>query len=150
MADLYQGGYAVYVATNQSGIGRGLFTRKDLDAIHAKLMKLVEEKGGAIAGIYYCPHKPEDHCECRKPKPGLLKRIERHLGHSLAGVPVIGDSVRDLEAGRACNCVPILVKTGVGTRTLNELRRDQHPLLEDLRIFDSLADAAKALLNNRL
>jgi D-glycero-D-manno-heptose 1,7-bisphosphate phosphatase len=150
MAELYQAGYAIYVATNQSGIGRGLFSLEDLDAIHTRLIKLVEEKGGAIAGIYYCPHRPEDHCDCRKPKPGLLKQIESHLGHSLAGVPIIGDSVRDLEAGRACNCIPILVKTGVGTRTLNELKREQHPLLQDLRVFDSLADAVKSLLNDRL
>lgn len=150
MAELYQNGYAIYIVTNQSGIGRGLFSHEDLGAIHAKLIKLVKEKGGAIAGIFYCPHKPEDHCECRKPKTGLLKRIERHLGHSIAGVPIIGDSMRDLEAGKACNCLPILVKTGIGTRTLNELRRNQHPLLKDLRVFDSLADAAKALLNDGL
>jgi D-glycero-D-manno-heptose 1,7-bisphosphate phosphatase len=150
MAELYRAGYAIYVATNQSGIGRGLFSLEDLDAIHAMLIKLVEEKGGAIAGIYYCPHRPEDHCDCRKPKPGLLKQIETHLGHSLAGVPIIGDSVRDLEAGKACSCVPILVKTGEGLRTLNDLKRKQHPLLQDLRVFDSLADAARALLNDRL
>jgi D-glycero-D-manno-heptose 1,7-bisphosphate phosphatase len=150
MAELYRAGYAIYVATNQSGIGRGLFSLEDLDAIHAMLIKLVEEKGGAIAGIYYCPHRPEDHCDCRKPKPGLLKQIERHLGHSLSGVPIIGDSVRDLEAGRACSCIPILVKTGIGMRTLNELKRERHPLLRNLRVFDSLADAADALLNDRL
>ena len=150
MADLYRAGYAIYVATNQSGIGRGLFSLEDLDAIHAMLIKLVEEKGGAIAGIYYCPHRPEDHCDCRKPKPGLLKQIERHLGHSLSGVPFIGDSMRDLEAGRACSCIPILVKTGIGMRTLKELKKEQHPLLQNLRVFDSLADAANALLNDRL
>jgi D-glycero-D-manno-heptose 1,7-bisphosphate phosphatase len=150
MAKLYQAGYAIFVATNQSGIGRGLFSLEELDAIHAKLARLVEEKGGAIAGIHYCPHKPEDHCGCRKPKPGLLKEIERDLGHSLAGIPIIGDSRRDLEAGSACSCMPILVKTGEGMRTLSGLEKEHHPLLQALRVFDSLADAASALLNDRL
>jgi D-glycero-D-manno-heptose 1,7-bisphosphate phosphatase len=121
IAALSQAGFRVYIATNQSGIARGLVTPADLTAIHARLRAAVAAAGGAIAGIYFCPHGPDDGCDCRKPAPGLLRRIEAELGWPLASVPVIGDSARDLAAAAAVGARGILVLTGNGRRTAAEL-----------------------------
>src|SRR5690606_36790302 len=101
IASLCRAGYRVVVATNQSGVGRGLFDLPTLEAIHARMIAAVEAAGGQLAGIFVCPHAPDAGCDCRKPRPGLLRQIEACFGESLAGRPVIGDSVRDLEAGAA-------------------------------------------------
>lgn len=141
IARLKQAGFTVVVATNQSGIARGLFGLDALAAMHDKLAGLLAELGAGVDGIYYCPHGPEDSCDCRKPLPGLLQQIAEHFGVSLAGVPVIGDSGRDLEAARAVGAQPILVRTGKGERTL-----EQAEGLEDVPVYDDLAAAADALL----
>ena len=124
MARLHKAGYRIAVATNQSGIGRGLFTERTLEAINDLMTREVEAAGGALDGIYYCPHRPEQGCSCRKPAPGLLERIARDLGESLRGVPVIGDKLSDLQAARAVRARPILVRTGNGQRTYEELGED--------------------------
>ena len=100
IARLTQNGFTVAVASNQSGIGRGLYDRATLAAIHRKMRRAAAAAGGAIDRIVFCPHRPEDGCECRKPAPGLLRRLGEHYGMALRGVPVIGDSLRDLEAAR--------------------------------------------------
>jgi D-glycero-D-manno-heptose 1,7-bisphosphate phosphatase len=143
IARLSNNGFSVAVATNQSGLGRGLFTLDDLEAMHQRLEELVEDAGGEVAGIFYCPHTPDDNCECRKPKAGLIDAIERELGESARGAWMIGDSQRDLEAGLARGCVPVLVLTGKGTGTRPRLTGDTW---QDLLVFDDLAAAADALL----
>ena len=148
IAALYKAGFNVYVASNQSGLGRGLFSQQDLDAMHARLGQLLAAEGAALAGIFYCPHRPEDNCPCRKPSPGLLRQIGTHANASLHNVPLVGDSLRDLEAAIAVGCQPILVKTGKGEKTLAKLRAQQSQLLPQLSIFDSLAQVADNLLEH--
>ena len=146
IAALSQAGYSVYIATNQSGLGRGLFGLRELEEIHRRLEQLVAAAGGEIAGIFYCPHAPDEGCDCRKPAPGLIRQIEAHAGTRAQGAPVIGDSLRDLEAGLALGCRPVLVRTGKGEQTLRALESSAAPLLRTLAVFDDLAAAAKAIL----
>ena len=139
---LSQAGYTLAVASNQSGLARGLFAEADLAAMHAKLHGLVEAAGGRIDRIVVCPHGPDDGCDCRKPKPGLLRQLAEHYGRELGGVPVVGDSLRDLEAAAAVGARPILVRTGNGQRTEAQLPA----ALADIDVFDSLADVADRLI----
>lgn len=117
IAKLNQWGYRVVVATNQSGIGRGLFEMDTLNAIHEKMMKAAAQAGGRIDAIFFCPHTNADKCACRKPKAGMLEEIASRYNASLEGVPAIGDSLRDLEAAIAVRAQPILVLTGKGKKT---------------------------------
>ena len=137
-------GFTIAVATNQSGVGRGLYSLIDLANIHARMIEAIEDEGGHIEMIAFCPHTPEDLCECRKPKPGLLKRISKELEIGLDGVPVIGDSKRDMEAARAVNARPMLVKTGCGLQEL-----EKYPDLAELEIHADLAAAIDALVLER-
>lgn len=146
IARLAKAGYRVVVATNQSGIGRGLFDLDDLEAMHARLTALVEDQGGELSGIFYCPHTPEDHCQCRKPAAGLLDAIAEEFAASLAGVPLIGDSLRDLQAGLKHHCTPILVRTGKGAVTETKLTSQVEPELRQAAVFDDLAQAVSYLL----
>ncbi len=118
IARLNRAGYTVAVATNQSGVGRGLFDLATLEAMHEKLARLLAQEGGRVDHIVYCPHAPGEGCDCRKPRPGLMRQIAAHYKTSLTGVPVIGDSLRDLEAARAVGARPMLVRSGKGERTL--------------------------------
>lgn len=120
IARLNQAGYRVVVATNQSGIGRGLFDMDTLNAIHNKMHRELATAGGRIDAIFYCPHSNDSNCECRKPKPGLFERIATSLNADLRGVPTVGDSLRDLQAGAAVGCSPMLVLTGKGSKTQAE------------------------------
>jgi D-glycero-D-manno-heptose 1,7-bisphosphate phosphatase len=117
IARLNQAGYRVVVATNQSGVGRGLFDMDTLNTIHDKMHKALFTLGGRVDAVFYCPHAADSDCDCRKPKPGMYKRIAETLNVNLAGVPAIGDSLRDLQAGAAVGCLPILVLTGKGAKT---------------------------------
>lgn len=117
IARLNQAGYRVVVATNQSGVGRGLFEMDTLNAIHDKMHKTLALVGGRIEAVFFCPHTNADHCDCRKPKPGLLREIAARFNVDLAGVPAIGDSLRDLQAAVAVGAQPILVRTGKGVKT---------------------------------
>ncbi len=146
IAQLSRAGFTVAVATNQSGLARGLFELEDLEAMHQRLSQLVIEAGGELGGIFYCGHHPDDGCDCRKPRTGLLQAIERELGESTRGAWFIGDSMGDLDAATASGSVPILVRTGKGERTLAQLRAAEDPRLETLRIFPDLAAAAVALI----
>lgn len=118
IARLTRDGWRVVVATNQSGLARGLFEMTTLNAIHAKMHKAAAQAGGRIEAVFYCPHAAEMNCECRKPKTGLFNEIATRYGIGLLGVPAIGDSLRDLEAAASVGARPMLVKTGKGTKTL--------------------------------
>ena len=140
IAKLQQAGYTIAVATNQSGVGRGLYDEETLFAIHQKMQLLLKPLDVAIDFIAYCPHKPEDGCDCRKPKAGLFEQIAKHYQIDLNNVPTIGDSLRDLQAGVAAGCQPILVRTGNGKKT------EVHPdLPEHTLIFNDLAQACDYL-----
>lgn len=120
IARLKQAGYRVVVATNQSGVGRGLFDMDTLNAIHEKMHKAVFAAGGRLDAIFYCPHPADSACDCRKPKPGMFKRISETLNVNLKGVPAVGDSLRDLQACAVLGCQPIVVRTGKGEKTLTD------------------------------
>lgn len=141
IADLSCAGFRVVVASNQSGVGRGLFSIETLGAIHQRMTQAVEGAGGRLAGIYFCPHRPDDGCDCRKPLPGLLRRIEADFGLSLAGRPAIGDSYRDLEAAWQVGARAMLVRTGNGGATAQRLGKD-----DAVEIFTDLAAAARQLI----
>lgn len=140
IARLSKAGWTIAVATNQSGIARGYYDLATLDAMHARLRELVAEQGGELGIIQYCPHGPDDGCDCRKPRPGMLKRIALHYGVELAGIWFVGDSSGDLEAALAVDCQPVLVKTGKGERTLAKT------LPAGTLVFDDLAAVAAHLL----
>ncbi len=112
IARLNHAGWHVVVATNQSGLGRGLFDMGALNAMHAKLNQLLAKQGGRIDAVFFCPHPPDAACDCRKPLPGLVQQIGARYGVDLAKVPVVGDSLRDLQAGAALGCPVHLVRTG--------------------------------------
>ena len=145
MAALSKAGYRIAIATNQSGLSRGYFTLDQLEEIHARLCQLVEEKGGSIAGIFYCPHLPDEGCHCRKPATGLLEAIETELGESVVGAWFIGDSLKDLQAARAMSCRPALVLSGKGEKTCAQLRSPDVDLTDPagVPVFKDLAAAAE-------
>ena len=118
IARLTQWGWRVVVCTNQSGVGRGLFVMDTLNAIHDKMVRAVSQAGGRIDAIFFCPHTNADKCACRKPKPGMFLEIAARYNVDLAGVPAIGDSLRDLQAAHAAGARPVLVLTGKGEQTL--------------------------------
>jgi D-glycero-D-manno-heptose 1,7-bisphosphate phosphatase len=120
IARLNQNGYKVVVATNQSGIGRGLFDMETLNSIHSKMHKALFAVGGRVDAVFYCPHAADSACDCRKPMPGMFKRISETLNANLKGVPAIGDSLRDLKACAVLGCQPMLVHTGKGNKTKAE------------------------------
>ena len=143
IAALSRAGFTVAVASNQSGLARDLFDRNALGAMHRKLRRLVGRAGGRVDRIVVCPHGPDDACACRKPRPGLLRRLARHYNATLAGVPVIGDSQRDLQAAAAVGARPILVRTGNGRQTEMGLPT----ALQAIEIYDDLSAAAAALIS---
>lgn len=144
MARLTHAGYHVVVVSNQSGIGRGLFTYDDLFAMHDKLIRLAAEPGGRVDGIFFCPHAPDDGCDCRKPGTGMLREIARRLQITLTQVPFIGDSLKDVRAARAAGARPMLVRTGSGAAT--EQAADGG--LIGVPVFDDLPAAVGALTSN--
>jgi len=118
IALLNQSGYRVAIATNQSGIARGLFDMAILNAIHDKMHKALAQVGGRVDAVFYCPHSADDHCDCRKPKTGMIVDIARRFSVDLKEVPAVGDALRDLQAFANAGCQPILVRTGKGEQTL--------------------------------
>lgn len=140
IARLTQAGYRVVVATNQSGIARGLFDMTTLNAIHDAMHRAVHQAGGRIDAIFFCPHAADSNCECRKPRPGMLREIAKRFNVSLDGVPVVGDALRDVQAAAAVGARPILVLTGKGTKT-----RASQELPEGTEVFADLAAVAAHL-----
>ena len=141
IARLNQAGYRVVVATNQSGIGRGLFGMTTLTEIHEKMFKSLNQVGGRIDAVFYCPHAANSNCDCRKPKPGMFQQIGLRFGVDLDDVPAIGDGLRDLQAAHAVGARPFLVLTGKGERTHAEGN-----LPPGTMVFPDLAFAVTALL----
>lgn len=145
IARLHREGYKVLVATNQSGVGRGLFEMDTLGRIHTKMVDAVRAKGGEIDGIFFCPHAPDDNCHCRKPSPGLFEEIADRLKIGLEGVYAVGDSERDVIAARAVAARPVLVRTGKGERTLRKGKN-----LGEVPVFADLAAFVNGLLVGKL
>jgi D-glycero-D-manno-heptose 1,7-bisphosphate phosphatase len=116
IARLNQAGWHTVVATNQSGLGRGLFDMAALNAMHLKMNQLLHRLGGRVDAVFFCPHTELETCTCRKPLPGLFSQIGERYGVALEEVPVVGDSLRDLQAGMAAGCPTHLVRTGKGAR----------------------------------
>lgn len=141
IARLSKAGWTVAVATNQSGVARGYYDLATLDSMHQRLRDLVAEQGGELGVVVYCPHGPDEGCDCRKPKPGMLLQIAQHYAADLRGIWFVGDSRGDLDAALAVDCQPVLVKTGKGERTLTS------PLPEGTLVFDDLAAVADQLLS---
>ncbi len=142
IARLNQAGYRVVVASNQSGIGRGLFETDTLMAIHDKMLKALAQAGGRIDAIFFCPHTNADNCDCRKPKPGMYREIAARFNVDLAGVPAIGDSLRDLQVAATVGAQPMLVLTGKGRKTV-----DDPALPPDTQVFPDLAAAVAHIVN---
>ncbi len=145
IARLNHAGYIVMVVTNQSGIARGFFDVDTLNRMHEKLRRLLSNCGGHIDGIFFCPHGPDENCECRKPQPGMLREIAHRLDTSLQGVPMVGDSLKDIQSAQAVGAVPLLVKTGKGERTLAKGEG-----LSDVPVFENLAECVESLLAGNL
>jgi len=142
IARLTREGWRVVVATNQSGLARGLFEMATLNAIHSKMHKAVAQAGGRIEAVFYCPHAADMNCDCRKPKSGMFDEIAARYGSDLRGVPAIGDSLRDLQAAANVGASPWLVRTGKGERTLAA-----GGLPENTAVYADLGEAVERLLN---
>ena len=143
VARLNQAGYRVVVATNQSGVARGLFTMATLNAIHQKMHDTAQQVGAHFDAVFFCPHASSDHCDCRKPKAGMLHGLATRFEVSLKNVPTVGDSLRDLQAGFVAGCKPYLVLTGKGEKT-----RDAGGLPPGTTIHENLAAVVDLLLKN--
>lgn len=140
IASLYHAGWTVAVATNQSGLARGYYDETELEAMHDKLRELLAGQQAQIGLIAYCPHGPDDGCDCRKPAIGLLEQIAAHYQQDLSGVWFVGDSLRDLQAAVKAGAQPVLVKTGKGVATLEKT------LPDGTLVFDDLTAVAERLL----
>lgn len=140
IARLTQAGYRIVVATNQSGIARGLFDMATLNAIHDAMHRAAAQAGGRIDAIFFCPHAADSDCECRKPRPGMLLEIARRFNVPLDEVCMVGDAVRDVQAAAAAGARPVLVLTGKGRKT-----QQAGDLPRDTQVFDDLAAFAEHL-----
>ena len=143
IARLNRAGYAVAVATNQSGLARGYFDLKTLSAIHRKMDSMLAEKGGKIDAVFYCPHGPKDGCDCRKPKPGLLNDIGKRFQANLENVFFVGDTLGDIKAALAANAKPVLVTTGKGEGTKKLLKEKG---FSDVPVYKNLAKVVDYIL----
>jgi len=147
IAGLSQAGYNIVIITNQSGIGRGLLSADMLAEIHVRMIDHIQQHGGKIHGVLFCPHLPEDDCECRKPKTGLYVELADRINSSFEGVYSVGDSVRDLIAAEQAGAIPVLVKTGNGRKSLRELASLPAGQLDEPLVFDNLYKFSEALLD---
>jgi D-glycero-D-manno-heptose 1,7-bisphosphate phosphatase len=147
IARLNHAGWHAVIASNQSGLGRGLFDVASLNAMHAKMHKMLSAQGGRIDAVFYCPHTPDEACRCRKPQPGLFEQIADRFGVDLKGVPVVGDGLRDLQAGVAAGCEPHLVLTGKGAALKGQPLPADYP--PGTRTHEDLAAFAEWLISTR-
>ncbi|WP_198263101.1 D-glycero-beta-D-manno-heptose 1,7-bisphosphate 7-phosphatase [sulfur-oxidizing endosymbiont of Gigantopelta aegis] len=159
IARLCQAGYSVMVASNQSGIARQYFSLETLNAMHDKLQSLLAPLDAKISGFYFCPHGPDDHCDCRKPQPGLINQIahdfftdatadisQQLISQQLTDVFMVGDSLSDLKTGRTAGTKIALVKTGKGLRSLKAIAEDRSKEFSQLPVYNDLADFTQQLL----
>ncbi len=142
IALLNQSGFRVAIATNQSGIARGLFDMATLNAIHDKMCRALAHVGGRIDALFYCPHSADDHCTCRKPKTGMIEDISRRFSVDLSDVYAVGDAPRDIQAFANAGCKPMLVLTGKGEETLL-----QGNLPEGTLVFADLNEAVQHIIS---
>jgi D-glycero-D-manno-heptose 1,7-bisphosphate phosphatase len=149
MAQLHKSGYKIFVVTNQSGLGRGLFAPKDLVAMHDKMQSLLANFGGKIKDIVFCPHHPDEHCQCRKPAVGLLQQLQAKHNLNFENVPFVGDTLKDLGCAAAMGARGILVLTGKGEKTLATIQQNPKdgPHRISPPIYSNLAEAVKDWLN---
>ena len=149
--DLTQDGYHIFVATNQAGIGKGIFTKQQLSNIHHQMLEEIEEEGGQIYNIYYCPHHPDAGCECRKPKPGMLLQAAQEHDFEVSNSFFIGDSFTDMQAARSADASPILVLTGHGRKTYEQYINIDSTMntYKPDKIFTNLYTASRWLLRNK-
>lgn len=143
ISQLTKANFKIAVATNQSGVGRGYYDEEMLNQIHQKMLKQITEAGGKVDKIVYCPHHPNEQCNCRKPKPGLLQQIAEYYKISLTKIPYIGDSIRDVQAALNAGAQPILVLTGNGKQAKEQLDNSKN-----IPIFPNLAEAAQSIIKN--
>lgn len=146
IARLNQAGWRVVIATNQSGLARGMFDMTALNAMHEKMQRLLAIEGGRVDAIFFCPHGPDDGCHCRKPKPGLFEQIAQRFRVHLQHVPAVGDSLRDLQAAASAGAIPHLVLTGKGRKTQADADTGIARLPEGTVIHEDLAAFADYLL----
>ncbi len=136
IAKLYHKGYRIIVISNQSGLSRGKFNIEALNAMHNKMHSLVNQYGGNIEAVFFCPHGPEDECECRKPKPGLYQQLTKRLRISLNNVYAVGDKITDIQAAQSVGAKPVLVRTGYGQSVIDsDMLPDGVPVFDDLAAF---------------
>lgn len=141
IVELKRAGFLVAIATNQSGVGRGLFSLDVLNAIHQKMLSLLEEQNVKIDALRFCPHAPDDNCICRKPKPGMINDLLHSLGVNENETIVIGDAWRDIQAGLSAGCKTVLVLTGKGAETKAQHREE----IADIECFSDLNEAAQKI-----
>lgn len=149
VSHLVQSGFQVFIITNQAGIGRGLFTDEQLTDTHSKMIKEIESYGGFIEKIYHCPHHPDDNCECRKPKPGMLYKASSEHNIDLSKTFFIGDSIKDIDAAGTAGAIPILVLTGHGRESYRFYTEHAFyaGFYKPARIFTNLYSASRWLIN---
>ena len=146
VARINHAGWHTVVATNQSGIGRGMIDMSTVNAVHAHMHQLLQAQGGRIDAVFFCPHTAEEDCECRKPKPGLMHEIGRRYGLDLSHVPMVGDTARDLLAAQAAGCEPHLVLSGRAASLKPEQVRSLLSQVSAARVHASLGAFADFLL----
>ena len=150
IARLSQAGYEIVIITNQSGVGRGLFSADTLAQIHVRMIDYVQQHGGQIQSVLFCPHHPDDGCDCRKPLAGLYQQLANRLNINFSGIYSVGDSIRDLVAAKAAGARPVLVKTGNGRKSLKRIANNRHIDLAGTMVFDNLATFTDALLKKEI
>jgi D-glycero-D-manno-heptose 1,7-bisphosphate phosphatase len=142
IAKLTRLGCRVIIATNQSGIARHLYDFDMLEKIHAKLLSAVKQAGGEIEEIFFCPHHPDEKCICRKPQPGMFHQIQKKYDLRLEETYFVGDSFSDMQAALNAGCIPILVMTGNGKKTLED-----YPDMQNIRHYENLAEAVDKIFS---
>jgi D-glycero-D-manno-heptose 1,7-bisphosphate phosphatase len=146
VARLNHAGWHTVVATNQAGIGRGMIDMASINAVHQHMMHRLQEVGGRLDAVFFCPHTPEDNCECRKPKPGLMKQIAQRYGIEPRTVPMVADTLRDLQAAAAAGCEPHLVRTGRAAALTDKQVVEIVQQVPATEVHDSLAEFVDFLL----
>jgi D-glycero-D-manno-heptose 1,7-bisphosphate phosphatase len=150
VARLNHAGWHVVVATNQAGIGRGMIDMAAVNAVHLQMMKMLVARGGRIDAVFFCPHTPEDNCDCRKPQPGMMRDIAERYGVDLEDVPMVADTLRDLQAARAAGCPAHLVRTGRAAQLTDDELAQWLAAVPGAVVHDDLASFASHLLQQEL
>ena len=141
---LKKAGYLVTIASNHSGIARGMYSENELVEMNEKMQRLLSARGASVDGIFYCPHGPEANCICRKPKPGLLFQIAKQFDIDLSQTPMVGDNISDIQAAKMANAKPVLVRTGKGEYVMQHF-----PEALDVPVYDDLAHFVRETLRRR-